>query len=137
MKYQVCRQFTPREIIARKDVCVEAVQEIVRELNLDSVYKISTILSEDIIHDLFDRLYGGKNGLNWLIKHNYIAEIDSFEPFELNIKVNTREEALSLWHRFNISDKCLTDEYKTTASYRIPKYVSSWYDVWMYIDNAL
>ena len=68
-----------------------------------------------------------------LVKHKAKKE---FEPFELNIKVNTIGEAKCLWNRFVINND---DIYKiTNKCFKVKESeCNEFYGTWDYLDDIL
>ena len=68
-----------------------------------------------------------------LVKHKAKKE---FEPFELNIKVNTLDDLKSLWNRFVTSNN---EIYKIRgAFYKVKEQESNnFFETWNYLDDIL
>ena len=85
-------------------------------------------------------LYANPKWIEFLIKHKFIEEVKpEFKSFTLTLKVDTKDELLTLWHRLN----CNGEEFKemyfdkgNTCRMPIPK---SYYTakMWRQVDNAV
>jgi len=62
----------------------------------------------------------------------------NFKPFILKIEVETREDLIELWHRFNIGELSLNDTYSGRYNKRSDgKILNGNLDIWNQLDERM
>ncbi len=79
--------------------------------------------------------------IDWLTRNQYI-EAEIFEPFNLILKIKSKEELMSIWHRFNLMPKHINfseyDKHSHTHGSAGEDYISTkvdMYRLWREVDK--
>jgi hypothetical protein len=116
---------------------LEETQKFLTHWHLQNYQLTDLIPVEDVI------LYSKKECLiNWLIKIGKLKKVEVFQPFTIEIPVNSPEEYWEVWHRMNMRSLHDMDSYRNHQRKRKDRTKHMSFDnsnshkLWKYVDQT-
>ena len=97
-------------------------------------FKGYTFLQSILVNEaMLEYAHDKKCFLDWLIKKGHIKEIKQFQPFTIEIPVNSREEYLEVWYKMGLPITVF-DGSTPAITERIDMDGGNSHKLWKYVD---